>query len=191
MFGSHRIEALFRAEASVRVSRPKMVFAFTRVAEGKVPVFHPDAKVWEVTDRESGKHIGLWYLDPFARPGKRSGAWATSYRSHESFDGERTVLGCNNSNIGSATRGLAMTTSQGASRRDFHECSAIRFVRRRRRDLPPTHDGIAADEEQIRGKTDDVPEPGLAAERPLREPLDVTHVVVVDFLKRDEIGLES
>ena len=39
-------------------------------------------KVWEVTDKTTGQHIGLWYLDPFARQGKRSGAWATSYRGY-------------------------------------------------------------------------------------------------------------
>ncbi len=53
-------------------------YKFTPVEEGKVPVFHEDVKVWESTDLDSGKHIGLWYLDPFARPGKRSGAWATT-----------------------------------------------------------------------------------------------------------------
>ena len=46
-------------------------------------------RVWEVTDRDSGELVGVWYLDPFARTGKRSGAWATTYRGHESFDGDR------------------------------------------------------------------------------------------------------
>lgn len=30
-----------------------------------VPVFHPDVRVWEVLDSD-GKHVGLWYLDPYA-----------------------------------------------------------------------------------------------------------------------------
>jgi len=47
-------------------------FEFTPVEEGSVPVFHPDVKVWKVTDKTSGKLIGLWYLDPYARKGKRS-----------------------------------------------------------------------------------------------------------------------
>ena len=34
-----------------------------------VPVFHPDVTVWEVTDAD-GKHVGLWYLDPYAREGQ-------------------------------------------------------------------------------------------------------------------------
>src|SRR5206468_168183 len=39
-----------------------------------VPVVHPDIRVWEVTDA-AGRHVGLWYFDPYARPGKESGAW--------------------------------------------------------------------------------------------------------------------
>ena len=69
------------------------------VAGGTVPVYHEDVRVWEVKDRASGEHVGLWYLDPYARPGKSSGAWATTYRSHETFDGKQTVLSSNNSNF--------------------------------------------------------------------------------------------
>ena len=48
-----------------------------------VPVFHPDVRVWEVT--RDGQHVGLWYLDPYARRGKRSGAWMNAYRSQENM----------------------------------------------------------------------------------------------------------
>lgn len=64
-------------------------YEFTPVPDGSVPVFQEDVKVWEVTDKDSGVHIGLWYLDPYARQGKRSGAWATTYRSHTTFDGKK------------------------------------------------------------------------------------------------------
>lgn len=74
-------------------------FAFEPVPAGSVPVFHPDVSVWEVTRKVDGSHVGLWYLDPFARPGKRSGAWAITYRGHETFNGQRTVLASNNSNF--------------------------------------------------------------------------------------------
>jgi peptidyl-dipeptidase Dcp len=74
-------------------------FEFTPVPKGAVPVFHPDVNVWEVTDRSGGEHVGLWYLDPFARAGKRSGAWASTYRGHSTFDGRKTVLSSNNSNF--------------------------------------------------------------------------------------------
>ena len=74
-------------------------YDFSPLEAGTVPVFNEDVKVWEVKDKRTGKHIGLWYLDPFARPGKRSGAWATTYRSYSNFDGEKNVLASNNSNF--------------------------------------------------------------------------------------------
>ncbi|MBI1393496.1 MAG: M3 family peptidase [Alphaproteobacteria bacterium] len=96
-------------------------FAFEPVEEGSVPVFHPDVKVWEVTDRQTGEHVGLWYLDPFARAGKRSGAWATSYRSHETFDGKKTPLGSNNSNFVKAADGEPVLVSYDDAETLFHE----------------------------------------------------------------------
>jgi len=53
-----------------------------------VPTFHPDVTVYEVTD-EAGEHVGLFYLDPFARDGKRSGAWMTDYREQAGWSGSR------------------------------------------------------------------------------------------------------
>ena len=76
-------------EAMFYVAGRLFNFNFTQVPDGSVSVFHEDVKVWEVTNKDSGKHIGLWYLDPYARTGKRSGAWATTYRSYSSFDGEK------------------------------------------------------------------------------------------------------
>jgi len=96
-------------------------FKFSPVPEGSVPVFHPDVKVWEVTDRDSGEAVGLWYLDPFARPGKRSGAWATSYRSHETYAGKRTVLSSNNSNFSKGAPGEPVLISWDDARTYFHE----------------------------------------------------------------------
>ena len=91
------------------------------VPEGSVPVFHEDVKVREVTDKDSGEHIGLWYLDPFARQGKRSGAWATTYRSHTTFDGKETVLGSNNSNFVKPAPEEAVLVSWDDAETLFHE----------------------------------------------------------------------
>ena len=96
-------------------------YDFKPVPEGSVPVFHEDVKVWEVTDKNSGEHIGLWYLDPFARTGKRSGAWATTYRSHTTFDGKETVLGSNNSNFVKPAPGEAVLVSWDDAETFFHE----------------------------------------------------------------------
>ncbi len=96
-------------------------YNFTPVPEGSVPVFHEDVKVWEVTDKTTGEHIGLWYLDPFARQGKRSGAWATTYRSHTTFDGKETVLASNNSNFVKPAPGEPTLISWDDATTFFHE----------------------------------------------------------------------
>ncbi|MEO1009911.1 MAG: M3 family metallopeptidase [Bacteroidota bacterium] len=96
-------------------------YNFTPVPKGSVPVFHEDVTVWEVTDKASGEHIGLWYLDPFAREGKRSGAWATTYRSHSTFDGKRNVLASNNSNFVKPAPGEAILVSWDDAITFFHE----------------------------------------------------------------------
>ncbi len=96
-------------------------FEFTLVPKGQVPVFHEDVKVWAVTNKKSGNFVGLWYLDPFARPGKHSGAWAMEYRSHESFDGEVKSLVSNNCNFIKGTPGQPVLISWSDAKTLFHE----------------------------------------------------------------------
>ena len=96
-------------------------YAFSPVPEGSVPVFHEDVKVWEVTNKDTGEHIGLWYLDPYAREGKRSGAWATTYRSYSTFDGKTNVLASNNSNFVKPAPGEALLISWDDATTFFHE----------------------------------------------------------------------
>ena len=109
-------------EAMFFVAGELFGFDFRPVPEGSVPVFHEDVIVYEVTDRESGDHIGVWYLDAYARPGKRSGAWATAYRSHENLDGHRqTVLAANNSNFIQGAPGEPVLVSWSDAQTFFHE----------------------------------------------------------------------
>ena len=96
-------------------------YEFTPVPEGSVPVFHEDVKVWEVTNKNNGENVGLWYLDPYARQGKRSGAWATTYRSQSSFDGDKNVLASNNSNFVKPAPGEALLVSWDDATTFFHE----------------------------------------------------------------------
>ena len=84
-----------------------------------VPVFHPDVKVWEVTRK--GQHVGLWYFDPFAREGKRSGAWMTDYRTQETFKGKITTLVSNNCNYIKAEAGKPVLISWDDAETMFHE----------------------------------------------------------------------
>ncbi|QCK15685.1 peptidase M3 [Mangrovivirga cuniculi] len=96
-------------------------YNFTPVPEGKVPVYHEDVKVWEVTDKETGENIGLWYLDPYAREGKRSGAWANTFRSYTTFDGKENVLATNNSNFIKPAPGEPVLVSWDDATTFFHE----------------------------------------------------------------------
>ncbi|SDZ84896.1 M3 family metallopeptidase [Microbulbifer marinus] len=116
-------------EAMFFVAGELFNFTFTPVKEGSVPVFHEDVKVWEVKDKTSGEHIGLWYLDPFARAGKRSGAWATMYRDHTTFDGKKTVLASNNSNFIKGAPGEPVLVSWDDAETFFHEFGhALHFL---------------------------------------------------------------
>ncbi|MEM6989551.1 MAG: M3 family metallopeptidase [Myxococcota bacterium] len=116
-------------EAMFMVAGELFGFQFEPVPEGSVPVFHEDVKVWEVTDKGTGDHIGLWYLDPFARPGKRSGAWATTYRDHTDVDGETTVLASNNSNFIKGEPGKPVLVSWDDASTFFHEFGhALHFL---------------------------------------------------------------
>jgi peptidyl-dipeptidase Dcp len=96
-------------------------YNFTPFPQGTIPVYQEDVKVWEVTNKTSGDNIGLWYLDPYAREGKRSGAWANTFRGHSSFDGEKNVLATNNSNFVKPAPGEALLISWDDATTFFHE----------------------------------------------------------------------
>ncbi|SNS36239.1 peptidyl-dipeptidase Dcp Metallo peptidase. MEROPS family M03A [Belliella buryatensis] len=53
-----------------------------------IPVYHPDAKAYEVKEAD-GSHVGVIYMDFHPRASKRGGAWMTSYRSQKTENGER------------------------------------------------------------------------------------------------------
>ena len=90
-------------------------FAFTRLTD--VPVYHPDVTAYEVT--RGGKHLGLWYFDPYARDGKQSGAWMSEYRTQEAFKDAVSPIVSNNSNFVKADG--AVLISWDDARTMFHE----------------------------------------------------------------------
>ena len=108
-------------EAMFYVAGELFDYKFTALEKGKIPVFHEDVNVWEVVDKSTDEHIGLWYLDPYARQGKRSGAWATTYRSHTTMDGKTNVLASNNSNFIKPAPGEALLVSWDDATTFFHE----------------------------------------------------------------------
>ena len=50
-------------------------------------VYHPEVRTYEVRD-DAGHFIALFYADFHPRPGKRNGAWMTSYRSQYELSNE-------------------------------------------------------------------------------------------------------
>jgi peptidyl-dipeptidase Dcp len=94
-------------------------FQFTPVTN--VPVYHPDVRVWEVTDKATNRHIGLWFFDPYARAGKRSGAWMNAYRSQERVNGEITTIVSNNANFVKGKPGEPVLISWDDAKTMFHE----------------------------------------------------------------------
>ena len=97
------------------------LFGFDFTAVNNVPVYHPDVRVWEVTDRASGRHIGLWYFDPYARAAKRSGAWMNAYRRQEKFEKPTTTIVSNNSNFVKGKPGEPVLISWDDANTLFHE----------------------------------------------------------------------
>lgn len=107
-------------------------FQFEQIRD--VPVFHPDVRVWRVDDTQ-GNLVGLWYFDPYAREGKRSGAWMTDYRAQENITEPVTTIVSNNSNFVKGADGAPVLISWDDADTLFHEfghalhglCSKVRY----------------------------------------------------------------
>ncbi|WP_305987178.1 M3 family metallopeptidase [Roseibium sp. MMSF_3544] len=85
-----------------------------------LPVYHPDVRAFEVLDR-SGKHVGLFLGDYFARPSKRSGAWMSAFRSQHKIDGEISPIIVNVMNFSKGAPGEATLLTFDDARTLFHE----------------------------------------------------------------------
>ncbi len=90
-------------------------FSFTRVTD--VPVCQPDITVYEVM--KGGKHLGLWYFDPYARDGKQSGAWMNEYRTQEAFKQPASPIVSNNANFVKAKGAVLISWDDAQTM--FHE----------------------------------------------------------------------
>jgi peptidyl-dipeptidase Dcp len=94
-------------------------FSFTENT-GTVPVFEPSVRTFEVS--RDGKVVGLFYLDNFAREGKRSGAWMTTYRDQYRLGGKNNLtLASNNNNFVKGAAGEPTLISIDDAVTLFHE----------------------------------------------------------------------
>ena len=96
------------------------LFGLSFTERRDIPVWHPDVRVWEVTNA-AGRHQGLFYGDYFARPSKRSGAWMTSLRDQQTLDGAVAPLIINVMNFSKGAAGEPALLSPDDARTLFHE----------------------------------------------------------------------
>lgn len=95
------------------------LFGLSFVPRADVPAYHPDVQVFEV--QRLGQTIGLFYGDYFGRPGKRSGAWMTSFREQSKLDGVVVPLIVNTCNFVKPAAGEPALLSLDEARTVFHE----------------------------------------------------------------------
>jgi peptidyl-dipeptidase Dcp len=96
------------------------LYGLTFEPRDDAPVYHPDVKVWTVRTAD-GATLGLYYFDPFARPGKNSGAWMNEIRSEEQFDGKVMPLVSNVCNFAKPAPGDPALLSLDDAVTTFHE----------------------------------------------------------------------
>ena len=75
----------------------KEVYGLTFKPRPDLPVYHPDARAWEVFDAD-GTSLALFVGDFYARPSKRGGAWMNAYVSQSDLLNEKPVV-ANHQNI--------------------------------------------------------------------------------------------
>ncbi len=96
------------------------LFGVTFQPRFDIPLYHPDARAWEVKDAGSVP-MALFIGDYFARASKRSGAWMSSFRSQERLDGAVLPIIVNVMNFARAPAGEPSLLSFDDARTLFHE----------------------------------------------------------------------
>jgi len=104
-------------EAAFETARRLFGLSFAPVS---VPLYHPDARAWEVKDK-TGAHVGLFIGDYFARGSKHSGAWMTSLRDQEKLIGYVRPIILNVCNFSKPAAGEPALLSFDDARTLFHE----------------------------------------------------------------------
>ncbi|HEU4379331.1 MAG TPA: M3 family metallopeptidase [Hyphomicrobiaceae bacterium] len=85
-----------------------------------LPVYHPEVRTFEVLDK-SGKHVGLFFGDYYARPSKRSGAWMSGWRDQYRLGADVTPIVVNVMNFAKGAPGEPSLLSLDDARTLFHE----------------------------------------------------------------------
>ncbi|MEQ8405179.1 MAG: M3 family metallopeptidase [Oceanicaulis sp.] len=95
------------------------LFGVTFEERTDISVYHPDVRVWEMKTAD-GETAGLFYGDYFARPGKRGGAWMSSFRPQDGVAGTIPII-VNNCNYNKPAAGEPALLSFTDASTLFHE----------------------------------------------------------------------
>ncbi|HEV2336469.1 MAG TPA: M3 family metallopeptidase [Stellaceae bacterium] len=93
------------------------LFGLSFIERADCATYHPDVRAYEVRDGD-GRAAGLFLHDNFARAGKHSGAWMSSYREQEALDGDVLPIIVNNNNF---SKGDPTLLSFDDAKTLFHE----------------------------------------------------------------------
>jgi peptidyl-dipeptidase Dcp len=97
------------------------LYGLTFVERGDLPTWHPDQQVFEVKEAD-GSHLGVLYMDFFARPSKQGGAWMNELQQQSKLDGEKAPIVTTNFNFPAPTaEGVSLITFDDALTL-AHEC---------------------------------------------------------------------
>lgn len=83
-----------------------------------IPKYHPEIQCFEIFDND-GSHLGVLYTDWHPRPGKRVGAWSTSFRSGRYEDGKKIAP------VASIVGNFSRPTGDGPALLNFEEVSTM------------------------------------------------------------------
>lgn len=96
------------------------LFGLTFTPLDNVTIWHPDQQVFEVKEAD-GTHVGIIYMDFFARESKRGGAWMNALRSQSKLDGDFKPIVTNNFNFPPPTESSPSLLSFSEAETLFHE----------------------------------------------------------------------
>jgi peptidyl-dipeptidase Dcp len=92
-FNDEDMRPYFEMENSIKgvLGLATKLYGYKFKENKKMPVYHPDVKVFEVMDSD-GKMLGILYADFYYRAGKAQGAWMTEFRGeYREADGTREL----------------------------------------------------------------------------------------------------
>jgi peptidyl-dipeptidase Dcp len=96
------------------------LFGLTFKEMPNAPKWHKDQQVFEVLEAD-GSHLGVLYMDFFARASKRGGAWMNALRSQSNVNGKVTPIVTNNFNYPAPSANEPSLLSYSEAETLFHE----------------------------------------------------------------------